>query len=355
MNMTDDGSVSDGDGRLNYRAMTDFETKMFNINYRSRNRTDEELSAHKPGDGSDIRNITCATQHTTYTAHVSYLNESQNVALKRIAEKPFDELAFRRSAKFWDMLGAKPSETGFEYSKEGIHNRTMDELWQIYRDAQIAAMRETLTRPMTGYVAALWGFYSAAEGVQSYNHSATLVIQQTPLVEYVRDELGYQYREIYFRLSPSIVDRLMQNVTISLLNTASSNTSTMVTTTVYRSAYVFKEPARLIVAYFGILGICLAFVVLGLKALMQNGTPALTGGFLQILCTTTYSESLMNQIAQEASTRGTTNLPKELLDLQVRFGLVNKSEGAQRFAAFGTVEETEELLKSRYHSDAAKL
>jgi hypothetical protein len=244
MNMTDDGSVSDGDGRLNYRAMTDFETKMFNINYRSRNRTDEELSAHKPGDGSDIRNITCATQHTTYTAHVSYLNESQNVALKRIAEKPFDELAFRRSAKFWDMLGAKPSETGFEYSKEGIHNRTMDELWQIYRDAQIAAMRETLTRPMTGYVAALWGFYSAAEGVQSYNHSATLVIQQTPLVEYVRDELGYQYREIYFRLSPSIVDRLMQNVTISLLNTASSNTSTMVTTTVYRARTTYRRLLR---------------------------------------------------------------------------------------------------------------
>jgi hypothetical protein len=137
----------------------------------------------------------------------------------------------------------------------------------------------------------------------------------------------------------------MRNVTISMLNDATTNTTTQVTTIEFKPAYVFKDPLRLVVAYASTLGICFLFVLLGLFALFQNGTPASSVGFLQILCTTTYSESLMNHVAKDASLRGTQNLSKDLTDLEVRYGLVADSGSEKKYAAFGTVAETEVLLK----------
>jgi hypothetical protein len=170
-------------------------------------------------------------------------------------------------------------------------------------------------------------------------------MQETPLAEYVYAPTSYQYYDIYFNLAPDIVERLMQNVTISMLNDAATATTAEVTTTVYKAAYVFKDKPRLIVAYAATLGVCLVFVLLGVFALCQNGTPAFSGGFLQILCTTTYSESIMNHLAKDASLQGTQNLPKGLADLKVRYGLVTDSGSAKKYAAFGTVEETEVLLE----------
>lgn len=137
----------------------------------------------------------------------------------------------------------------------------------------------------------------------------------------------------------------MTNVTISILNDASNLTSTTITRTVYKSAYVFVDQARLIGAYAGTLAACLVFVLLGFGALWQNGTPAFSGGFMQIMCATTYGDSVMNRMAQEASVRGVESLPHELSGLKVRFGMVTDSANAKQYAAFGTVDETETLLK----------
>jgi hypothetical protein len=271
-------------------------------------------------------------------AHISYVDAMQNVALEVIKEKPFNEPVKLRGSPFSDVVASTPPETSTEDGPE---------LYQLYHDAQIAAIRDTLTQPLTGYVAGVSRSSDSPDVIQSYNTSARLILLETPLAVLARDSELYSHDDIHFLLSPSIVERLMQNITISLLNTANSNTTAMVTTTVYKSAYVFERHARLIATYFGILGVCLAFVSLRLMALWQNSTAAFTGGFLQIMCTTTYSESVMNQIAREASTRGSVGLPKDLLDLKVRYGSVPKSEGAQRYTAFGTVEETEELLKNR--------
>jgi hypothetical protein len=321
---------------FNYQARTNKTTERFDISYQTRHLSNEEWwSSNSTGV---IRNITCATQDTTYMAHISYVDAMQNVALEVIKEKPLNEPVKLRGSPFSDVVASTPPETSTEDGPE---------LYQLYHDAQIAAIRDTLTQPLTGYVAGVSRSSDSPDVIQSYNTSARLILLETPLAVLARDSELYSHDDIHFLLSPSIVERLMQNITISLLNTANSNTTAMVTTTVYKSAYVFERHARLIATYFGILGVCLAFVSLGLMALWQNGTAAFTGGFLQIMCTTTYSESVMNQIAREASTRGSVGLPKDLLDLKVRYGSVPKSEGAQRYTAFGTVEETEELLKNR--------
>jgi len=179
--------------------------------------------------------------------------------------------------------------------------------------------------------------------VGAYKYNTT--IQETPFADPVYDARAFSNKDIYFKLSPAIVEQLMRNVTISILNDATTNTTTKATTTVYKAAYEFQDKPRLIVVYAVTLGVCLVFVLLGLFALYENDTPAFSGGFLQILCTTTYGESLMNHLAKEASLQGTESLLKNLAGLRVRYGLVTDKGSKKKYAAFGTLEETEVLLK----------
>lgn len=340
-----------------YQAEVNETTNRFDIYYVIRNRADDDSPT---GSDDEFRNISCATLDTKYKAHVSYVNYIQTVTLEVLEEKPLNQSGSTGADLFYPVLRSMPSETGFQLRPE--YGLTIDELYQYYHDVQLVSIRDTLTVPMTGSV----GRYSTSNYKEKmgWNISPGNILPGTPFAEVVyRNGSGYEgdysgsankYKRMCFRLSASLVEQLMQNVTISLLNTAMSNTSTQVTKTLWKPAYVFENPARLVAAYAGILGACLAFVLLGLRALWQNGTPAFTGGFLQIMCTTTYSESIMNEIAREASISGTIGLPKDLLDLRVRYGSVPRSGNAQRYTAFGTVEETEELLKSSHSSDVVK-
>lgn len=136
----------------------------------------------------------------------------------------------------------------------------------------------------------------------------------------------------------------MRNVTISVLNNNSDDvTDTEITYVLYEASYVLRNQIRLIAAYTAALAVSLAFILAGLIALFQNGTPASSGGFLQIMCTTTHGDGVMNQLAKEASLSGGNIVTKDLSDLKVRFGIV--ANGERRHAAFGTVDETEVLLK----------
>ena len=136
----------------------------------------------------------------------------------------------------------------------------------------------------------------------------------------------------------------MKNITISILNDSELKNWTTAISTIHRPAYVFNR-LPLISSYVSALVFCLGFLVLGFGALLQNGTPASSGGFLQIMCTTTHSDGAMNQLAKEASLGGQTEVPKKLLDLKVRFGIVTDSTFENRYAAFGTVKDTKEMLK----------
>jgi hypothetical protein len=176
-------------------------------------------------------------------------------------------------------------------------------------------------------------------------------------------------RGLYFNITPAVLEDLMKNVTISILNHAvdpcicpsSPNdvsgdvntslfckphqcTAARVEDTGYEQSYVFKEPARLIVAYGVALGVCLIFIALGFVAMLHIGVSATSGGFFQVLCTTAASGAV-NRLAQKACLGGEQSLPKELQELEGIFGEMRRGPGEPRLAAFGTAKETVRLVK----------
>jgi hypothetical protein len=175
---------------------------------------------------------------------------------------------------------------------------------------------------------------------------ATLA-RETPFANAVYNSSAMDYSGLYFNLSPSILEELMRNLTISTLNDADNNLAAQTTSYIYKNSYVFQSPFRLIAAYAAALATLLPFVIAGFAAMVHNGVSASQGGFFQILCTTAHG-STVNQLARQACLGGEHGLPKELKELEVRFGEVRSEDGA-RITAFGTVEETAPLQRgARY-------
>lgn len=170
------------------------------------------------------------------------------------------------------------------------------------------------------------------------------IIEDTNWAESNYNRTSAPYTDLSISLTASVVEELMRNITISILN---YNTQDIVTapahSTTHETAYVFSKRLRLIAAYASALGVASVFVLAGLIALYQNGTPASSGGFLQIMCTTTHGDGVMNQLAKQNSLGPSSSVTRDLSRLKVRFGVVTNSDG--RHAAFGTVDETEVLLK----------
>ena len=168
------------------------------------------------------------------------------------------------------------------------------------------------------------------------------MIHETPLAVPIRNDTHYLFIDVRLKLSPAVIEELMQNTTLSIFNDATNMTQTMVNTTSYENAYVFKEPERLIASYAALLATYLVFATLGLVALVQNGVAADSGVFLQVLCATANGNSILNKLAKQACLGGSANHPQELLDLEVQFGQVKEDKD---LAAFGTAAEVTELKK----------
>lgn len=172
------------------------------------------------------------------------------------------------------------------------------------------------------------------------------VIHETPLAVPIRNDSFYRFIDVRLKLSPAVIEELMQNTTLSIFNAARHKTQTMVNTISYENAYIFKEPERLIASYAALLATCLGFATLGLVALVQNGVAADSGIFLQVLCATTNGNSMLNKLAKQACLGGSVNHLQDLLDLEVQFGQVKEDT---ELAAFGTTAEVTELKKgSKY-------
>lgn len=177
------------------------------------------------------------------------------------------------------------------------------------------------------------------------------MIQETPLAIPIRNASAsvYRFDDLRLKLSPSVIEDLMKNTTISILNDATNITNTMVETISYENAYVFEDPRRLILSYSVALATCLIFNLFGLIALQQNGVAADSGIFLQVLCATTNGTSVLNGLAKKACLGGSNNHSPELLNLKVRFGEVKDDPS---LAAFGTVAETTQLKKGRNYGQS---
>lgn len=161
-----------------------------------------------------------------------------------------------------------------------------------------------------------------------------------PLWNATAHKLG---RISYQLLTPSVIEELMRNVTMSLLNHSNRLTETLVSQTTMSDGYVFEDPNRLIVAYFSGLALYSVLISLGVMALLHNGVSASPGGFLEVLGATAASGSQLNGVVRQVN-QGERPL-RQLLDLRIRLGEVRDGGGERPFAAFGTEGETVSLKR----------
>jgi hypothetical protein len=147
-----------------------------------------------------------------------------------------------------------------------------------------------------------------------------------------------------YSLTESMLNQYLSNVTISALSLNTWIASTAVDVTEYQTTYNFSNPLTLIVPYSISLLLCVIFVTIGVWSIMQNGTSAVDGGFIQVMTSTT-GRTKMEGIVRTHHING-DNLPQELLDLEIRYGELVDIEGiGTGVTGFGTIQETKTLTK----------
>jgi hypothetical protein len=111
------------------------------------------------------------------------------------------------------------------------------------------------------------------------------------------------------------------------------------------NVYSFSAPLNLILPYFVTLALAVPFILLGGLALYWNGVSAGDGGFVQIITTSTGS-AILDRAAAGGCLGGDENVPKELNDLEVRFGeFIGRDDAPVKRAGFGVESEITTLRK----------
>jgi hypothetical protein len=121
-----------------------------NISYRTRTGGGIEWN-REPGQWPQggLRNISCSTQDTKYSAAVSYKNSIQSVAMEVLEEKPITD--------WWTgwplnaVLMTEPSKNG-SIDVNRTQFSSIDQLYDFYHKVQIAAVRDMLWSQMEGWV-----------------------------------------------------------------------------------------------------------------------------------------------------------------------------------------------------------
>ncbi|KAF4546190.1 uncharacterized protein LTHEOB_4187 [Lasiodiplodia theobromae] len=201
-----------------------------------------------------------------------------------------------------------------------------------FRDSNIRAIAD-------GVSYALGGILLRA-GSESAIHMNTL-IPETPWVKsYKRlDWTSYDFSQ----LTPALYEKMLRNVTMSMLSRPNTNTTVEVTMSPWENAYSFASKRSLIWPYGVSLILSAGFIAFGLVALGQNGVSAESGGFMQLLCTTTGDNLEINKEAAKCSMGGSSNFSNELKELRVRFGHIKATAEGKLRAGFGTEEETDAI------------
>lgn len=153
-------------------------------------------------------------------------------------------------------------------------------------------------------------------------------------------------------LSESILNEILQNVTVSTFNNFNLwNTSVNATIFTDRIVYDFSRPLNIIIPYALSLALGLVSLILGTISLYRNGVPAKHGSFTQLLVTLTGSDSLRNHAAP-GSLGGSHNVPRELKDMSIQFGDLTTARdnfskgGVLHRAGFGVSTEVGPLLRT---------
>jgi hypothetical protein len=151
----------------------------------------------------------------------------------------------------------------------------------------------------------------------------------------------------YYNITEDILNDVLTNITLSAISLGTWWDRVPVTTTRYQATHSFANPLNLILPYSICLAAATVFATIAIWSLWQNDTPAVDGGFLQIMMATRGSTEMEKLVVREGSTT-IDNISDELKNLKVRYGELIGDDVLgveERILGFGKVEETVSLRK----------
>ena len=137
-------------------------------------------------------------------------------------------------------------------------------------------------------------------------------------------------------VTEDLLNILLVNITISALSLGTWQDIVPVTTTRYRNTYQFSHPINLVLPYSICLGIAIAFAMIAIWSLHQNGVPAADGGFLQVMMATR-GDTDMERLVLKEGVVAIDKVSEDLKNLRIRYGELGIAE---KRLGFGTVDET---------------
>jgi hypothetical protein len=132
------------------------------------------------------------------------------------------------------------------------------------------------------------------------------------------------------KFDPELVKDVLAKTTISALSLNGRYDMVNGTETRAFNIYRFQRKLPFFLPYTLSLGLAIPIIALGLLTLyiQNNGVSAITGGFVQVLMTTTGRTLLEAVIAKGSrSMGGAENVSKELSDMEIRFGELIEEDG----------------------------
>ncbi|KAH6669412.1 hypothetical protein B0J14DRAFT_598601 [Halenospora varia] len=197
---------------------------------------------------------------------------------------------------------------------------------------------------------------TSATGV---SHSSGTVNNAANLIDSTRFNKAFNQYAAFnssgpqFIINQDLINDYLFKMTTSLMSAYGNwNTTTSATITTPTNIYSFSSPLTLILPYFLTLALSFPFMVLGSLALIRNGVSATDGGFIQLISTSTGSAALDNAAAG-GCLGGSESLPKELEELEIRYGeLIGRDDTAVKRAGFGVEREIVPLRRSESYGIA---
>ncbi|EEA28940.1 hypothetical protein EYB25_000151 [Talaromyces marneffei] len=290
-----------------------------------------QLSWSNGGLTGRLQNLSCTAYEAVYTLRIDYREGLQTVTTTNTQLGPM-----LNSSNLYTDYGMRPVNGG--NGTDPIVDATStalggDNVMDSNRRANMAAIQDTLADSLSGFIDAL---------LLHAQQTANTLIALTDLY-------SGPTTSPTFDITEESMKHLLENIVISMLTLNQTTTQTNVTQAITVNVFSFSNPERLIVPYFLSACISLAFIIGGGHALLSNGISASTGGLFQTLCTTRGSERL-GDLAAKGCLGGRENVPEDLKNLKVMFGVFKNSEDSSNkpMAGLGTVDEVIPLVKGAF-------
>lgn len=308
----------------------------------------------------------CVPFRSLYSTRTSYRNGERTLDYTHteIAPIPISEMSFPNNLTVLSEVNGERYLNWTAWTSEQVN-------W--FRDTQLAEIVNVLGFFFEGSYGIGETFISLPSssviwelgifGTESINGFASTLLPLTNfLVGSQSNESisGLSINSPTFKITERQLNQLIANLTIAmipLLNLWHENIN--VTQNTSQNVYTFSEPLNLILPYSLSLALVFPFLLIGTYALLQNGVPAIDGGFIQILSTTTGNPTL--QMAAAGNCLGGEEHPsKHLSELKIRYGeligLTTRVGGVVvRRAGFGTEDEVVPLRKGEKYGVVGKI